>query len=101
MAKKRQGIHAIQAALLSHVQYIGNEEHGVGENAQPAPLAHEAEAGEVLCQVEIEPDVMRKLQALARYQHTDVQSLVHLALDDLLALRRRQLAAALSETDAE
>ncbi len=101
MAKKRQGIHAIQAALLSHVQYIGNEEHGVGESAQSTPETHAPAAGETPCQVEIEPDVMRKLQALARYQHTDVQSLVHLALDDLLALRRRQLAAALSETDAE
>lgn len=97
MAKKRQGIHAIQAALLSHTQHIGSQ-----DEPQEAAIAPAEEAGAVpeappACAVVLDPDLHRTLVALARYQQTTVEALVALAVEDLLALRHRQVKAALEE----
>lgn len=51
--------------------------------------------------LEINPELLKKLRILAAYQKTTPESLVELAIEDLLALRNRQLQAAMEQLTAE
>lgn len=93
MAKKRKSIHAIQKALMENTEVLGDTtdsapcECGCGQQEEePAapPIAMDAET-------------VRLIRILAEYQQTTPEALVQLALDDLLALRSRQLSEALKQ----
>lgn len=84
MSKKRKTLSEIQAALRSNTQYLGGEE-GVSETT--------TEQNSTPC-VPIRLEQWEDLILLAEFQHTTVEALVELALDDLLSLRSRILKVA-------
>ncbi len=99
MAKKRQSIRDIQAALKGNTSFIGSEEESAATDAKEAPTP---EVVEVIREVVVEPSGLvlddarsEKLRILAAFQGKEPEELLRLAVDDLLDLRRRQLSAAM------
>ena len=87
MSKKNKTLSDIQAALRSNTKFLGEETNS--EDKQ-----HEAnEQNGEFC-VRIEESLMEDLILLAQVQNTAVEKLVHLAIEDLLSLRERQLRVA-------
>lgn len=86
MAKKRQSIRDIQAALRAQTVHFNGE-----QASEPRQLLG-GESG-----VEIMEESLRKLRLLAGYQQSTPEELLQMALDDFFALRRRQLEAAEQE----
>ena len=84
MGKKRKTLSEIQEALRSNTQYLGGEESAT--NGQ-------TEQNTTPC-VPIRSEQWNDLTLLAELQHTTVEALVQLAVDDLLSLRERILKLA-------
>lgn len=93
MAKKRQTIRDIQAALQAQTVHFNEE-----QAAEPQQTLGGASG------INITEESARKLRLLARYQQSTPEELLQMALDDFFALRRRQLEAAeqeVAETDGD
>ena len=84
MSKKRKTLSEIQAALRSNTQYLGSED-GTTEV--------QTEQNTAPC-VPIRSEQWNDLTLLAELQHTTVEALVQLAVDELLSLRERILKLA-------
>lgn len=93
MAKKRHSIHAIQEALLANTSFMQPEEAEVNvSQEQGGPMENTESVHE---QPTIDPKLVRQLRILAMYQNTTPEALIQLAVEDFLALRGRQLQAAI------
>lgn len=86
MAKKRQTIRDIQAALQAQTVHFNDQ-----QETEPQQLLN-GESG-----IAIGEEAVRKLRLLARYQQCTTEELLQMALDDFFALKRRQLEAAEKE----
>lgn len=86
MAKKRQTIRDIQAALQAQTVHFNEE-----QDTEPQQVLG-GESG-----INISEESARRLRLLARYQQCAPEELLQMALDDFFALKRRQLEAAEKE----
>lgn len=111
MAKKRQSIRDIQAALKGNTSFIGSDQEARAEECDRAESRADEpieEVVEVVREVLVKPTGLvlddarsEKLRILAGYQHVTPEELLELAVDDLLDLRKRQLAAAMEAQGAQ
>ena len=62
---------------------------------QPETTTEPATTPDPEMHIDIDPLQVRKLRILALYQNTTPEELIRLAVDDFLALRNRQLQAAI------
>lgn len=89
--KRRKSIKDIQRALLANAAAVVPELDEVGEEEALQRAATEEETG---CRVTISEENMADLELLAAYQGCSVESLVEMAVGDLLALRAWKLSEA-------